>query len=186
MQVRINVLPPGKKELIRRDRWFLLLSVQCLQLAMLSMLVAVMAYGIHWMLAEQSWNIESGLENSTGNLIAAQIAAYQTEAVDMNRTVGETEKMERSHLYWSELFLRLEQLLPEGVFLRSVGTKDYRVSLSGQASDRDTLLLFRDRLSEQDCFSDIQMPLSNLFVQERVDFQMDFTVKETCIKGLSL
>lgn len=186
MQLKINVLPPERKELVRRREEFVFLLVQCVQISMMMLLVLVMFYGIRLALQFEVENSKLESSQSQERKIAEQMSAYQDEIGQTNRRVIEIVRMEQEHVYWSRLLRKLEALLPEGTYLSQIGTNEYRVSLAGQARDRDVLLSFRDRLSGDDCFSDVEVPLSNLFVQENIDFQVDVTVKPECLKGQTL
>lgn len=186
MQLKINLLPPEKKELIRRVRNFRLLVFQCVQLGLLAVLVFVIVYGIQWALLFNQRSEGNDSEAGQRAIVAKQVAEYQETVSGMNRRIGQVEKMRAEHISWSRLLDRLEKLVPEKLFLNHVGTDNYAVSLSGQAETRDILLDFRDRLTRDDCMTDVQMPLSNLFVQQQVDFQMTFIFKKECLKGQSL
>lgn len=186
MRLGINILPPEKKELIRRREGFLLLSAQCVQVSLMTILVAAIVYGIQLALRFEVKNSQLETFKSQEQQVSQEIKAYQDEIVRTNRLTGEVYQMESGHIYWSRLLRKLEDLMPEGTYLSRVGTNEYQVSLAGRVKDRDTLLAFRDRLSGDGCFLDVDVPLSNLFVQEDIDFQIDVMMKPECLKGKKL
>jgi hypothetical protein len=50
------------------------------------------------------------------------------------------------------------------------------------ANNRDNLIQFKDNLEKESCFSEINLPLSNLVEKENVEFQIDFNIKKDCLK----
>jgi len=54
--------------------------------------------------------------------------------------------------------------------------------LSGAADTRDNLLAFKDNLEKEGCFSNVDLPLSNLVDKTDVSFRIVFDVKESCLK----
>ena len=102
------------------------------------------------------------------------------EANEQADTIG---RISASHLYFTQVFLLLDQVLPSGIVIERVATKEYAVALSGQAARRDDLLSLDERLKSEECIENVNVPISNLFSQEDIDFQVDFTVKESCLRN---
>jgi len=56
------------------------------------------------------------------------------------------------------------------------------VTIRGISQNRDNLILFKENLEKEDCFEDVKLPLSDLANKEKIDFQIDFLVKNECLK----
>ena len=41
----------------------------------------------------------------------------------------------------------------------------------------------KDNFSQEGCFTDINLPLSNLVSKDNIDFQIQFNIKEECVKN---
>ncbi len=78
----------------------------------------------------------------------------------------------------------LQELAPKGVVIVELLTKDYTVSISGQAGTRDQFLEFESALKGAECVSDVRVPISNLFSQKEIEFQVDFKLKRECLLHL--
>jgi hypothetical protein len=63
---------------------------------------------------------------------------------------------------------------------------NYTVLLSGQAATRDDILALEKKLKESACVKNVNVPLSNLFSQENIDFQIDFEMQKECLKKNNL
>ena len=91
-------------------------------------------------------------------------------------------EIQAGHLHWFHVLERLSADVPVGIRVENLATKNYNVYLIGQARSRDGLLEFKAKLEQDDCFETVNVPLSNLVVKENVDFQMDFLVKQNCLR----
>lgn len=120
-------------------------------------------------------NDSAGVQEQTLN-------EYEQKFRDTNEAVDATGKIERFHLHFTEVFLLLGNLLPEGVRINRLNTKDFTIMLSGIATKRENLLTFEDNLKSSTCVSDVNVPISNLFSQENVDFQIDFSIDADCLR----
>jgi Tfp pilus assembly protein PilN len=186
MRLRINLLSPERKQQAIAWLWSRFVLKQCLNIAALSVLIFCLTWGIGWLLRNQFF-YEGISENSEQTAeISKELAGYQDEIKRTNAATQQVLDREKQHPRWSKLFERLETVLPDAITLDGIMNVDYRVSLSGVAANRDVLIQFRDRLTQDSCFEDVQLPLSNLFTQESVDFQMDMTFRKDCLKTFSL
>jgi hypothetical protein len=57
--------------------------------------------------------------------------------------------------------------------------------LVGTADTRDTFLALQRNLQENSCFEAVNTPLSNLFSETNVQFEIDFIVKPECLRGVA-
>ena len=186
MRLRINLLSPERKQQAVIWIWSRFVLKQCFNLAALAVLVFCILWGIGWLLRSQ-FVLEGMSENNKQAAdVSKELAEYQDEIKQTNVAVQQILDREKQHPRWSKLFERLESLLPDDITLDEVMNVDYRVSVSGVAANRDVLIQFRDRLSQDSCFENVQLPLSDLFSQKSVDFQMDMTFRKDCLKTFSL
>ena len=52
----------------------------------------------------------------------------------------------------------------------------------GLADTREDLIFLKEKLGEDGCFSDIDLPLSNLVDKNNIEFQIVFKIKSDCLK----
>ena len=107
---------------------------------------------------------------------------YKDKFKQVNETTAALLKIQSGHLAWSNVFEKMNAATPEGVVISNFNTKDFVVLLVGKAKSRDILLEFKNKLESTECFSEVNVPLSNLVLKEDVDFQIDFSVKEDCLR----
>lgn len=184
MKTLLNLLPEEKKEAIQRRlrfrfflwQLFLVFLLECFYLAILAGIFFILDYqlGIYQALNE-------GLSSSSYQ--EKQLMGYERAFREANEQADTIGRISASHLYFTQVFLLLDQVLPSGIVIERVATKEYAVALSGQAARRDDLLSLDERLKSEECIENVNVPISNLFSQEDIDFQVDFTVKESCLRN---
>ncbi len=182
MKILLNVLPEEKKEaLVRkfRNRFFLWQTTLVL---ILELYYVVVLGGIFMILHYQAKTASEALTAfDQYNEEAKKLVMYQEEFKTVNATAEVVSRYQRTRFQWTSLFLMLDELTPKGVVIIELLTKDYTISLSGQAETRDQFLEFESALKASECVSDVRVPISNLFSQKEIDFQIDFKMKKECL-----
>ncbi|MCR4263567.1 MAG: pilus assembly protein PilM [Candidatus Roizmanbacteria bacterium] len=121
------------------------------------------------------------LRNKTENL-RQEIEAFSTkqhQSLTFNPTqisLIDTTAVENEKL--SNLMTILFDEAPQGILLSGIqfDTETGQVLLSGRASDRNTLLLYRDALEKREEISEVTIPLSSLEHEIDVEFRMQITL----------
>ncbi len=184
MKTLLNLLPEEKKDAIQnrlRSRFLLwqLFLVFVLEIFYLSMLVST--YLILDFQLKSLQGIGQNVGQSSGS-DERRLSEYEKKFQDTNTQVDIVERIDRSHLHFSRIFLLLDTLTPPGIIVNQLKTEEYKVSLSGKAAKREDLLLFDKQLKDSmECITEVAIPVSNLFSQVDIDFQLDFSVKQECL-----
>lgn len=185
MKILLNILPEENKKAVRNRKrfrfflWqiFLVLVLEIIYVSILATTFFVLSFQIeHFAKGEQT--DQSGKSQET-------LLTYQQKFRDMNSTIEMIMKINANHLSFSQVFLLLDTLTPDGIIVDHLTTKDYTILLTGKAKNREDLLLFDRNLKESSCIERTNVPISNLFSQENIDFQIDFDIKNECLKKIS-
>jgi hypothetical protein len=139
-------------------------------------------FGLNCILNFNLNTVSNEKESSSGKVQYEKIDKYDNNFKKINLQVSQAEKIEKDQLYWSNVFFHFSQVILPGISIQNLATKDYTTFLMGKADSRDNLIAFKDKLEKDGCFSDINLPLSNLVSKGDIDFQMDLKIKEDCIK----
>lgn len=182
MEIKLNLLSETKKEEIRKKKRYRLVVWQELIVLSLGIFYAVTLLGVYSMLHLQSKNLETTNAFEKREKAFQEIDAAVKVFHDTNERVSRVRKFQREHTVWSNFFTALDESVPDGVVLEKMSTSDRRISLSGKANTRETLLTFQERLKSSPCFDNAVVPLSDLFAQENVEFQLDIDMKKECLK----
>jgi len=182
MKINLDLLPQNKKNEIRKEKLFrAILRKDFLFLFPWLVLILLLA-GVYYLLGIQRREELASYEFAKGQNQYQQLNKYDDDFKKINEAANLLLELQGGHLHWSYVLTCLSADVPAEIKIDSLATKNFNVYLIGKAKSRDGLLEFKSNLEKDDCFEGVNVPLSNLVVKEDVDFQMDFLVKETCLK----
>lgn len=182
MEIKINLLPRDNKEEIAKANCFrAVLGWEAVIFSIISTGI-VFLLGINYLLDFNLRLVSEEKNNSSDSVQYETIKYYESKFSEINSKLSKISDVASGQIYWSELFLKLNAAVPDAVELSGLSTKNFSVFLAGKAKTRDDLLLFKDNLSQELCFEDVNLPLSNLVSKEDVVFQIDLKIKEDCVK----
>lgn len=187
MKTLLNLLPEEKKEIIQNKLRFRFLLWQLFLIFLLEIFYLSVLVGMYLILDFELQSLEK-ISNSSQSSYTQEkkLAEYEKKFRDVNTQTDIIGKIERSHLHFTNVFLLLDTLLPKGITVSGLSTKEYTVSISGKAQKREDLLLLDGQLKGSSCITNVNIPLTNLFSQENIDFQLDFQVSSECLQKNSL
>ncbi|HWQ59668.1 MAG TPA: PilN domain-containing protein [Candidatus Fimivivens sp.] len=184
MKVWINLLPEEKKKIVQKkhfDRFLFRQAVLFLSVAVFYLAVLGVVFFI---VRENRLFTETVTsQRSTPQQESDELIRYESAFRDANMLAAQVNRFRGSRPDWTGFLLRLDRLVPKNVYMGSITTKENRIFLSGTAATRDDFLALESSLRGDDCLADFQIPVSNLFSEKNVVFQMDFTVKPSCLIG---
>jgi Tfp pilus assembly protein PilN len=188
MKILLNLLPEEKKNAIERGLHARILLWQFFMLFLLQLFLLGILVTVTILLTVEK---ESVVLLSQNSIAASQedqktLATYEAKFQGINEAIGVVSKFQGSHIYYSQLFRVLDNAQPQDVFLKQILTKDRTVTLIGAANTRENLLLFEEKLSASKCVENVNVPLSSLFSQKNLDFQLDFQLKLECLRQNTL
>lgn len=186
MEIKINLLPEEKKREVRKKKQYHLIVWQSLLFGCLLVFYLGILLGIRFMLDFQLKGLENIDAIEAKGQAFQEIDAAEKKFQEVNAKIGELTKFRQEHILWSRLFVEMDRLIPEGILFDKVSTTDRKVSVSGKAETRDILLKFQEKLNGSECFRDARVPLSDLFSQKDIDFQLDVEMKQECLKPKNL
>ena len=181
MKTKLNLIPEYKKEEIRQRGTLLKVLRWGLELMAIYVIFMAILFSLNYIvkLNLKVNEIKLGPNNITR---FKEFKEYDSEIKEMNLKVSEIQKIQSGQLYWSKLFAKIEEIIPEGIIINNFATKDYSAALAGDSNNRDSLIAFREKIEADGCFANVNLPLSYLVAKENLTFQIDFTVKQECLK----
>lgn len=185
MKTLLNLLPEEKKELVQRKLRFRFLLWQLFLFFLLELFYFSILIGTYLILDFQikSLQMAMGTNSKVAELSQEkELSSYEKKFQEINEQVDKVGRIDYSHLQFTKMFTLLDSHLPEGITISTLATNEYTVSLVGKASQRENLLQFDKNLKASNCTANVNVPLSNLFSQENIEFQIDFQIKPECLK----
>lgn len=181
MEIRLNLIPPYKKEEIRKAQYLKLIIRMEIVLSVFVVVFLVFLLNLSHILDLNMEIVKQNAEISQKKGQYEKIKRYDEQFKKINSQIVDITRIKGDQLYWSNMFLYLSQSIFSGVSIQNLTTKDYAVFLIGKADSRDSLIAFKEKLEKNECFSAVNLPLSNLVSKESIDFQMDLEIKEECV-----
>jgi hypothetical protein len=183
MKIKLNLIPPAKREEIEKAKKFRTVLRWELELVSVFALFLAMLFSISYILGINLKMVENN-EGMNGQDIEniKRISQFDSEIRKINVKMSEILKIQGGQLYWTKFFEKLNSAVPFEVSVNSIVTDNYKAKISGKARDRDILISFKESLEKSDCFSEVNLPLSSLVSRENVDFVLELNIKKECLK----
>ncbi len=187
MRILLNLLPDEKKSLAdRRMRFrflvwqiFLLFSLEVFFLAILIVISTLLNF-------EQKHQELLGQDFNRFHDEEKKLKLYEEKFRATNEHIRSVSLINKNHYIFTNIFFLLDRHVSDAILLEHVVTKDWKLFLSGTAETRDALIAFNESLKKEECFSAVNLPLSNLLAQKEIAFQFDITLTEACLHDIDL
>lgn len=182
MKIYLDLLPQEKKNKIKHDKIFSRILREELLFIVPLLVFIVLLFNVYYILNYQYNSLSA--EGTAGKSLDKyqELSTYENKFKEINESVTVLNKLYANHLHWTNVLVELGNVTPDGIYLEDLSTKNYQIFLLGKARTRENLLAFKANLEQSSCFKDINIPLSNLVVKDDIDFQMDLTVNNDCLK----
>lgn len=183
MEIRLNLLPEEKKDRYRYERRFARLSFWggAFLASMAFLLAALYGIGLAVSLEARTRSLEG--PDASERESYEEVKRYEQKFSETGSRLDDLDGIAADQLHWSGILAKLSGIVPDGVTVSSLATSDYLINMTGEAESREKLVAFRDALSGNGCFSDVNLPLSDLVEKENIDFQLTFKASEECLKN---
>lgn len=183
MKIFLNLLPPEqKKRMVKRFHWRYFLA-QWFMVLLLSIFafafVAVLYTRVEF---EKKHQVANNASQKTGSY-QEEYERYHEKFEASNTTLKSAAGFLTLHTSFSSLLLQIEEAVPENSRIEKISTQSYKVFITGTTDTRDSFLRFQENIKNNACFESVNNPLSNLFSETDVHFEIDFTVKKECLRG---
>jgi Tfp pilus assembly protein PilN len=183
MEINLNLIPPAEKEKLLKEKRFKKVLQLEIMLTLVFLMFCAVFLSFQYILVESLNSQKISIAMKEKYSQHGKISDYDNQFRQANKNISDIVSVERSQFYWSNLFSKLNALVPSGITLEGMVTNDYSVTLGGIASSRDMLTLFKDNLTKESCFSDVNLPLSDLAQKDNAAFEIDFNIKADCLKN---
>lgn len=182
MKIYLDLLPEERKEEIRKNKIFFKIIGQEAMLTIPIAAFIIILLITNFCLGIRISGLEENGDTKDSNNEYKILKVYEEKFKEINSQVAEMSSIQRNHLNWTVVFHKLEEAISDNVYLSDFTTDNYKISLAGRAKTRSDFLSFQEKIKSENCFANVNVPLSSLVSRENLDFQMDFEVREECLK----
>ncbi|HPX94066.1 MAG TPA: PilN domain-containing protein [Candidatus Moranbacteria bacterium] len=183
MKIYLDLLPEQRKQELKRKKIYRKILHEEILFSLPVIVFVIILANVYYVLAIQRNMHATAYLTEQAQDKYKQLEEYETKFKEINTVSRALVNIQSGHLYWTNLLNELSAITPDGVYIIDLSTKNYSVFLMGKAKTRDILIDFKNQLEKSECFEKVDVPLSNLVVKENVDFQIDLTLKDDCLKS---
>ena len=181
MEIKLNLISPEKKEKLKKTRHLsLILRLEFffgLALVIFLVVLASFEYVLRLNLSTQLSDYQKG-----GNFQKIkEVNDFDEKFASANSQIVSLSKIENDQAYWSNIFLKINDIIFPAISVNSLFNEGYSFTILGNASTRDDLILLKEKIEKEDCFFEINLPLSNLVGKNDVEFGISFKVDKECL-----
>lgn len=182
MQIKLNLISGEKKSEIGESKKLKIILEWSLEIYLILAIFFFLLVSLSYVIKTNLNLISRNYGVKSEDYKYAELEQYETKLKAVNSRVLSLEAIQKNQLYWSKIFSKLDLILTPEVILNNFSNKNHVIFLVGKTKTRDDLVALKERLEKESCFSDVKLPLSNLVAKENVDFQIEFNVKDECLK----
>lgn len=183
MGINLNLIPQYKKnEIILAGKVRAILRWE-IELFLVIIVFVLLLGSLNYVL---QFNLDTAIsesENKQSKEKHEKISALADNFKIINAQVSVDEEIQKDQLNWSIALKKLSGITPDGISVDKISSKAYHIFVFGMADTRDVLLEMKEKIMQENCFSDVNLPLSNLVSKDNVNFQIEFNIKEDCLKN---
>lgn len=124
------------------------------------------------------------IDSKRQSLNSSATRQLEQEVVTLNDQIRLLNSLYANHYYWSKTLTELSYMVDSGTRLTTVqmDRATGKVTVQGEADDRDSVLSFWSRVMKSEVFKDINFPLTNLESNVGPEFTFEFYIKPEEVK----
>jgi hypothetical protein len=110
---------------------------------------------------------------SLNNFVKQDTKKIFQEIRSINDKITAAANVQKRYLGWSPIIIAFSETIPEGIEIHSLNISKNNWLISGEAKNREVLLIFKTNLEKLKYFSAIKSPIANLLQKENIGFQLE-------------
>lgn len=170
----INLLPPNVKKRVVIEYWVRVVSVWFMLISFVLMLGVLVMLPVYVLIGTQI-----SVKEKAATEASERVDSYENvsdELINANKEAKYVVDESRYSLFseYVYLFERLQEseIKIKEIGLNRIGDQISPIRLSGEATDRQALASFRDRILAQEGVKDVDLPISNLAQDRNISFTL--------------
>ncbi len=184
MKIKLNLLSIHRKEAIRESKTLMAILKWGAGVLGVLLIFFLLLLNIGYILKNNLNSMDSRYEKKGLESKYTEIERYNLATKQINSKLSEIENIQKEQIYWSKLFLKLNNILNSDIILSDFSNNDTVAFIVGKAKTREALVSLKNELEKEICFQDVKLPLSNLVSKNNIDFQIEFGIKLECIREI--
>jgi len=178
-----NILSDERKEEMKKKKLFLMFQFQVIVAGCMFVLLCLFLFGIWQSIAYQTRSFQVMIDRiKQSQLQYRELQTYEENFSQINKKLLLAEGVLRNEQNLSGVIAMFGALVPEKVRIEGITVRNRKFFVRGVSDSRDTLSIFQDILKNDDCFSDLSIPLESWVQKESPSFEIEINLSDTCQK----
>jgi cell division protein FtsL len=179
----INLIPPSAKRSVIREYWKRVATVWLFLLSATAVILSVFLLPTYLVLTNEISSLKNTMSESQSKISNYDVSVKSLVSVSQHSARLIANKQD---IQFSAVSQKLQSLANEGVvidsFIFTVDSVLTTLQVSGTAEDRTSLVSFKDKIQNDNLFSKVSLPISNLIKDKNLPFSMEITLATTTKK----
>lgn len=178
MNITLNLLPPRKREELKNLSAIGAISkVGIAALASILLFVVFVEFSVMAISVQQkAFESEMTRFERDSSYVSAKEAQDSLRDYDVMAKQVKRSLLSQKN-YWG-IISEVNQVIPEGIYLNNFSIESDVVALRGVALERESFLVLKKQLEENEIFSKVDSPISNIVSEKNTKFEIKATLKD--------
>lgn len=170
----INLIPPQEKKKIIIEYWVRVISLWSILISVVLLVGVLIMLPVYVLIGAQI-----SVKEEAATVASERVDSYENVSVDLNRASLQARYIieESRYRLFSDYIYLFEELQGPSIEIyeinvRRTGENIEPIIISGEATDRQTLASFRDRLLAEKYIEEVDLPISNLARDKNIFFNI--------------
>lgn len=184
--IKLNLLPPNEKKIIKAERlrrWicFYGSAVAAITFVFIAFLM------ITWLIILIQLNaVSANMDSVQKNFKKEGLPQQENSLKTINQRLRQINDLQEKQASYYGLLNQLAKLTPPDIYLTGIAAdENAKVAIQGKAPRREQVLEFKDRLEKSKYFKNVKSPLANFVKETDIDFSFQFEIASTSLNNLN-
>ncbi|HNP74951.1 MAG TPA: hypothetical protein PKL09_01155 [bacterium] len=174
IQINLNLLSPEHKKELKVKRIYITIKEMVMLILLFTCISAILLLLSRYFLEEQLAMLMD--KNATAIRVGEEI---NKKVVTFNEKITNAYNIQQKSKHWSQLLVTIATITPADIAYNSIKIYPEKtlIELQGTAQTRQALINFKNELDDNDSFSEIDLPLTDLLAKENNSFTLKAKIK---------
>lgn len=170
----INLLPPEqKREILEEEKFKIILILGII------LIIFLIIFYLFLLLIKTSILADLDAQKILLEERKREISFYQDleeKIKNANLNLSKLNNFYKNQIYFTEIFEKISQIIPSGIYLTNSNFSQDQISLSGFSPSREILISFKENLEKE--FKEVSYPREIWLKEKDINFTFNFKIKK--------
>ncbi len=199
--ILLNLLPPAEKQKLQQKQIIRQIiiyeAIFLFSLAFLAVLLQFSSLIIKW----ETFSVQEKVKKKFNpQEVSQQEKNVNIQVIKINQAIDQAIFFQKNQKKWSQPINQIIKSLSFGIHInqlnlvqenkiirqpqlkKTIIQKKQKITITGLADNRNSLIATEKLLKNNDCFKEVNSPISNYLKKEKVHFSFDLIPKKQCLQ----